>query len=135
MQDAGEGDGGRRGIDWYAWETAGDQFQRPGVVSVGVGDQDDIRAAGLVDLAQVCELIACQAPAGLGRRADASIYEQAFTADFKEQAAGADFVRATQESSFYRRDLFAASRSNPSRARASASGSLQLPGNFNLRSS
>ena len=38
MQDTGESNGGRCGVDRRVGESPGDQFQCPGVIGVGVGD-------------------------------------------------------------------------------------------------
>jgi hypothetical protein len=50
MQDTDESNGGRCGLDRRVGESPGDQFQRPGVIGVGVDDKDGIHTPEGINL-------------------------------------------------------------------------------------
>ena len=104
VQHARQLDRHRRGVDGHVRVTLRDQLQRAGVVRVGMGDQDGVDAAAALDLLEVRQLVAGQAPACLGRGADAGIDQQPAPADLDQDAAGADLVGAAQKGNVHGAD-------------------------------
>ena len=94
VQHARQLDGHRRGVDGYVRVALHHQLQCAGVVGVGMGDQDGVDAAAALDLLEIGQLVAGQAPACFGGGADAGIDQQPAPADLDQDAAGADLVGA-----------------------------------------
>ena len=71
-----------------------DQFERAGVIGVRVRNENRI---GRINRVEVRQLIVAQAPAHFGRGTNAGVNQQSLAANFDEETARADFVRATEE--------------------------------------
>ena len=97
LQDTGQRDGDRGGVNRRLRIALTHQRQCAGMVGVRVSDQNGVNAAGALDLAQVGQLIARQIPMRLRRWAQASVNQQALAANFQQNAAGAHFIGAAQE--------------------------------------
>jgi hypothetical protein len=97
LQDAGQGGGHRCRQDGAVGVALDDQRQRPRVVGVGVGEQTHIHAAGLVDAAEIGQLVAREADTGLRRHADARVHQHSPAGRLHQQATRANLVGAPQE--------------------------------------
>ena len=102
MEDADQRQGGRSGINRHVGEALDDQFQRTGMIRVGMRDQDRIQLARRAfDLAQIGKLVGSQPEVRFGGWTDAAVDQHALPAGFHQRSACPNLIRATQEGNFH----------------------------------
>ena len=102
LQDLRQGEGRARHDDGHVGVLLDDHWQRAGMISMGVGDEDEIRAASFADQLQIGQLAVGDTSAAARRYSNASIDQDARAANVEECAARADFIRTAQEGDFHR---------------------------------
>ena len=101
-QDLGESLGGGRRKNGDARVGDVDQGEGADVIGVGVGEQDGVQRAAVLDLGEVGEPVCFS-----GTHANTGVDEDALAGDFEQGAGGADFVGAAQEGKLHSRTVLA----------------------------